>query len=148
MGEEKKVLESIITSRLQEIKNLEYEVEQKSLKITDQFKEMILSIINFLDSFEKIDEIIIERGYAEVEEAKKTQKRYLTIKRKMLNFLRKYNVTQIEFPENKLIYGYCEVAETIADPSRPNDYIVDIVQNGYKHGDIVIREALVIIVKN
>ena len=61
---------------------------------------------------------------------------------------KKFGITKIDFPENKLIVGLCKVIDTEPDNKLPNDTIIEIVRNGYIHGKELIREAEVIIVKN
>lgn len=143
-----KELEDIIIRNQQNINGLKVEVEQKENEKHDQLKEISLSIIDVLDSFERIEEGIMEKNYHEVQEAAKTMSRYKTIQKKLLNLLRKYGVSKIDFPDNRLIIGLCEVVETEVDPGRHNDEIVTVIRNGYIRGKELIRPAQIIVVKN
>ena len=71
-----------------------------------------------------------------------------TIQKKLLSLLQKHGVTKIEFPDNRLIVGLCEVVETEADSNRKNDEIISIIRNGYIRGKELIRPAQIIVVKN
>ncbi len=55
---------------------------------------------------------------------------------------------KVEFPENKLIVGLCEVVETQADGNKKNDEIISVVRTGYIRGKELIRAAQIIVVKN
>ena len=55
---------------------------------------------------------------------------------------------KIEFTDNRLIVGLCEVVETEADNNRKNDEIISVIRNGYIRGKELIRPAQIIVVKN
>jgi molecular chaperone GrpE (heat shock protein) len=141
-------LENIITLNLQSANNLKNEVEKKENEKYDQLKDISLGMIDILDSFERVEESLIEKSMDKNEEASKTMKRYKTIHKKLLNLLQKYGITKIEFPDNRLIVGLCEVVETEADINRKNDEIISIVRSGYIRGKELIRAAQIIVVKN
>lgn len=141
-------LEDIITNVLRNSKDLKNLVDRKEIEKHDLLKEIALGIIDIIDSFERVEEGIIEKGYAKNEDVSKTMIRYKTIPKKLLNLLSKNGITRIEFQENRLIVGLCEVVETEIDSTRKNDEIVSIVRNGYIRGNELIRAAQVIIVKN
>jgi molecular chaperone GrpE (heat shock protein) len=107
-----------------------------------------LGIIDILDSFERVEESLSEKGQDKSEDAIKTINRYRTIQKKLINFLNKYGISKIEFPDNRLIVGLCEVVETEPDSYRKNDDIVSIVRSGYIRGKELIRAAQIIVVKN
>ena len=148
MNSEISDLENIITQNLLSVNNLKNGIEQKDLEKHDQLKDISLSIIDILDSFERVEEGLIEKGLDKNEEVFKTMKRYKTIQKKLLNLLLKYGITKIEFPDNRLIIGQCEVVDTEIDSSKVNDEIITIVRNGYIIGEELIRAAQIIIVKN
>ena len=90
----------------------------------------------------------VKKGIDKNEEANKIMNRYKTIQKKLLNLLQKYGITKIEFPDNRLIVGVCEVLETEADNKRKNDEIISVVRSGYIRGRELIRAAQIIVVKN
>ena len=65
-----------------------------------------------------------------------------------MSVLQKHGVSKIEFPDNRLIVGLCEVVETEADKNRKNDEVISIIRNGYIRGKELIRPAQIIVVKN
>lgn len=142
------LLENHITSTLQSLKSLKHDVERKENEKQDQLIEISKDIIEALDSFDKIDEWIIEKGLDKSNDAIKTKNRYGSIKTRLFNLLQKYGITKIEFHENKIIVGLCEVLKTEADSNKKNDEIISIVKHGYIRGKVLIRAAQIIVVKN
>ena len=141
-------LEQMINQSLKSTNLLKNEVERKENEKHDLLKDISLNIIDIIDSFERIEESIIEKEYNKIDEVNKTTSRYRTIQKKLLSLLQKHGVTKIEFPDNRLIVGLCEVVETEADSNRKNDEIISIIRNGYIRGKELIRPAQIIVVKN
>jgi molecular chaperone GrpE (heat shock protein) len=141
-------LEKQIIQNLQSSNRLKNDLESKELEKLDQLKEISLGIIDTLDSFESIEESFIEKGLDKNEDAMRIINRYKTIQKKLLHLLHKHGITKIDFPENRLIVGLCEVLETEPDSTRKNDEIISVVRNGYIRGNELIRAAQIIIVKN
>ena len=144
----KKQLSRIIVENLQSNNHLKNEIEQKEDEKHDLLKDMSLNIIDIIDSCEHIEEWIIENNYNEIDEVKKTNSRYKIIQKKLLGLLQKNGISKMEFPDNRLIVGICEVVETEADSNRKNDEIISIIRNGYIRGKEPIRPAQIIVVKN
>lgn len=141
-------LEQLIVQNLKSTNLLKNEVERKENEKHDLLKDISLNIIDIIDSFERIEESIIEKEYNKIDEVNKTTSRYRTIQKKLLSLLQKHGVTKIEFPDNRLIVGLCEVVETEADSNRKNDEIISVIRNGYIRGKELIRPAQIIVVKN
>ena len=141
-------LKQLIIQNLKSTSILKNEVENKENEKYDLIKSVSLNIIDIIDSCENIDEWVIDNKYNEVEEARKTNSRYKTIQRRLLALLQTQGISKIEFPDNRLIVGLCEVIETEADRNRKNDEIIAIIRNGYIRGKELIRPAQIIIVKN
>jgi molecular chaperone GrpE len=141
-------LEHLMVQNLKTISSLKNEVELKENEKRDLLKEIFLNVIDILDSCERIEESIIEKEYNKITEVKKTTSRYKTIQRKLFGLLQKHGVTKIDFPENRLIVGLCEVVETEPDNNRKNDEIISVIRNGYIRGKELIRPAQLIVVKN
>ena len=148
MKESVNELEQLIIQNLKTTNLLKNEVERKENEKHDLLKDISISIIDIVDSFERIEESVIEKEYNKIDEVNKTVSRYKTIQKKLLGLLQKHGVTKIEFPDNRLIVGLCEVVETEADSNRKNDEIISIIRNGYIRGKELIRPAQIIVVKN
>jgi len=138
----------LLVNNLKEIKRLKNSLEKCKLEHTDQFVDFILGIIEVIDTYEKAEESIIERELNKDKNSKFIISRFNSVNKSLLKLLKKNGVTKLEFPENRLLVGFCKVIDTEPDPNLPNDTIIEIVRNGYIHGKKLIREAEVIIVKN
>lgn len=141
-------LEKIIIQNLKSTNHLKNENEKQENEKHDLLKNISLNIIDIIDSCENIDEWVTDNQYNEVDEARKTNSRYKTIQKKLLALLQTQGISKIEFPDNRLIVGLCEVIETEADRNRKNDEIISIIRNGYIRGKELIRPAQIIVVKN
>lgn len=141
-------LEELITQNLKSNNNLRNDIVQKENEKHDLLKDISLNIIDILDSFERIEEAIVEKEYHKIDEVNKTVSRYRTVQKKLLSLLQKYGISKVEFPDNRLIVGLCEVLETETDNNRKNDEIVSVVRNGYIRGKELIRPAQIIVIKN
>lgn len=140
-------IESIFTKNLKSSVDIKNQSEQRELALRDQMKEIFLGVIDVLDSFERIEGSIKERSPVD-ENIIKTTARFKTVEKKLFNLLKSYGITRLEFPDNRLIVGFCEVIDTEANSNRKNDEIVTVVRNGYIKGSELIRAAQIIIVKN
>ena len=148
MNESESELKQLIIQNLKSTSILKNEVESKENEKHDLIKNVSLNIIDIIDSCENIDEWVTDNKYNEVDEARKTNSRYKTIQKKLLALLQTQGISKIEFPDNRLIVGFCEVIETEADRNRKNDEIISIIRNGYIRGKELIRPAQIIVVKN
>jgi len=144
----KKQLSQIIIENLQSNNHLKNEIEQKENEKHDLLKNLSLKIIDVIDSFENSEEWVTENELNKIDEAKKAVSKFKIVHRKLLGLLRGYGITKIEFPENRLIVGLCEVVETEADSQKKNDEIISVIRNGYIRGKELIRPAQIIVVKN
>ncbi len=141
-------LEDIITSILKENNFLKNEIEKKEFQKNDLLKQFALNIIEVLDSFKQIEERAYEKGLNNNEDVNKTMNRYKNIQKKLMQILKVNGITKIEFPDNKLIFGLCEVIDTEYNGERENDEIISVVRDGFIKGKELIRSAQVIVVKN
>ena len=138
----------LLIDHLKEIQHLQNSIEKNKLEKIDQFTEMILGIIEVIDTYEKADEAITERNLDKDDNSKFVINRFKSVNKRLFKLLQKFGVTKLEFPENRLLVGFCKVIDTEPDSNLPNDSIIEVVRNGYIHGKELIREAEVIIVKN
>jgi hypothetical protein len=78
-------LEQLIIQNLKSTNLLKNEVERKENEKHDLLKDISLNIIDIIDSFERIEESIIEKEYNKIDEVNKTTSRYRTIQKKLLS---------------------------------------------------------------
>lgn len=127
------------------LKNSNEEIVKNNENAIDDIFRDILSII---DTFERAEETIKERGLDVDENAQKAIKRLLNAKKKAIFVLEKYDVKPIVFENNKAIDEFCVTNGTEPDPSKEDGTIVSIEKNGYTRNGHVVRPAEVIVVKN
>jgi molecular chaperone GrpE (heat shock protein) len=142
-----KEIDAILTESFKTSVELKNKAEQREHALIDQTKEMFLGLIDILDSHFRIESSIREKS-PDDESAIKTAARFKIIEKKLINLLGKFGISRLEFPDNKLIVGYCEVIHTEVHPEKNNDDIVSVVRNGYVRGTELIRAAQIVIVRN
>jgi molecular chaperone GrpE (heat shock protein) len=140
-------LETKINLYLTQILDLKNKLEQKEQDHYKTKKNLFLEIINIIDIYENKEEILKEK-YIDSNEELKLINNFAFLKKNLLNLLSNYGVTQIYFPENKMIIGYSKVISTEPNPTKENGTIIEIIRNGYTIGKDLIREAEIIVVKN
>ena len=137
-----------LTVNLKTIKQSRILAEKYKLEKQDQFLDLVIGIIEVIDTFEKSQDAINERNLNKDDNSQRIINRFISVLKKLHKLLQKNGVTKLEFPENRLMIGFCKVIDTEPDSNLSNDTIIAIVRNGYIHGKELIREAEVIIVKN
>lgn len=137
-----------LTNNLIEIQQLKNQLEKNQQEKKDEFLSLITGIIEVIDTFEKSEEAIIERNLNTTDDTQKIMNRFNSVSKRLHKLLQKNGITKLEFPDKRLIVGYCKVIDTEPDSKLENDTIIEVVRNGYIHGKELIREAEVIIVKN
>jgi molecular chaperone GrpE (heat shock protein) len=141
-------LENIFIDTLQDVNNQKHQLEKLENEKHDLLIENSIGIIETLDSFDKINEWLVEKELDKNIDSIRTQKRYLNIQNRLFNLLLKYGIKKMEFDNNIDKFGWSEPVETIVDNLRQDNEIVSIVRNGYYRANEVIRPAQVIIIKN
>ena len=140
---EKKMAES-----LRQIVTLNNEKEQMSKDHQKRIDEIFTEFLIVLDTFEKSESIIKERGLDQDENASKAIKRLLNAKKKTLSVLEKFNVKKIEFEDGMVDDDICTTVEIEPDSNRKNGEIISVEKNGYMRNGHLIRRAEVVVVKN
>lgn len=137
-----------ITSALEANVEARHRIRDLEVEKFNQMKDFAISVIEVVDTTDKVISHLENR----IEGAEKTTlsvfKKYKMVQKRLLSALRQQGILQIEFPENKIIFGQTEVLETEKHPDKENEEILSVVQNGYVYGQDVIRSAKVISVKN
>lgn len=127
------------------LKNSKEELFKNKEKTID---EIFCEFLTVIDTFDRSEEAIKERGWGSEENTQKAIKRLLNAKKKALFVLEKYDVKPIVFDNNKARDEWCITNGTEPDPYKENGEIITIEKEGYMRKDHVIRPAEVIVVKN
>lgn len=144
----KLTIEEKMSESLRQIVTLNNEKEQMSKDHEKGLDEIFTEFLSVLDTFEKSESIIKERGLDQDENASKAIKRLLNAKKKALSVLEKFNVKKIEFEDGLVDDDVCTTVETEPDSNRKNGEIISIEKDGYTRNGHLIRRAEVVIVKN
>ena len=136
------ILEKKITSLLKENNLQKHQIEKLESERIQDMDNLFKDLIGVVDVFEKSEKIIQERELDKLEETQKA------INRILLSVLENNGVKKIEFPDNMLDDDKCIVAETMPDTNHPNNFVLEIIKNGYYRAERVLRRSEVVIVKN
>lgn len=144
----KPIINEKMADSLRMIVTLQNEKEQAEKRYEKELDEIFSEVLTVIDTFQKSEAIIKERGLDQDENALKAIKRLLNAKKKALSVLEKFNVKRIDFDSGMVDDALCTTVETEPDSSRKNGEIISIEKDGYTRNGHLIRRAEVVIVKN
>lgn len=144
----KPTIEEKMADSLRKIVTLQNEKEQAEKNHEKELDDIFAEVLTVIDTFQKSEAIIQERGLDQEENASKAIKRLLNAKKKALSVLEKFNVKRIEFEAGMVDDDLCTAVETEPDSNRKNGEIISIEKDGYTRNGHLIRRAEVVIVKN
>ena len=144
----KPTIEEKMADSLRKIVTLQNEKEQAEKNHEKELDDIFAEVLTVIDTFQKSEVIIKERGLDQEENASKAIKRLLNAKKKALSVLEKFNVKRIEFEAGMVDDDLCTTVETEPDSNRKNGEIISIEKDGYTRNGHLIRRAEVVIVKN
>lgn len=148
-----------ITKQLDKVRNKisELSVENLSLKNSNEetkvkyekeIDNIFCEFLNVIDTFDKSEQVIKEKGLDADENAQKAIKRLLNAKKKAVFALEKFGVQPIVFENNMVVDEWCVTNGTEPDVSKRDGEIITIEKQGYMRKERLLRPAEVIIVKN
>lgn len=144
----KPYLNQKVAENMGKILTLQNDLAEQQRKYEKQLDEVFVDLLTVIDTFEKSEELIKEKGWDQDENASKAIRRLLNAKRRALSTLEKFNIKKLEFPDGKLDENTCSTVDSEPDSSRKNDEIISIEKDGYTRKGHLIRRAEVIIVRN
>lgn len=133
---------------LHKIVTLQNEQAESERAHEKELDEIFVEVLSVIDTFQKSEAIIKERGLDQEETSSKAIKRLLNAKKKAIQVLEKFNVKKIEFPDGMVDDDVCTTVETEPDSTRKNGEIISVEKDGYTRNGHLIRRAEVVIVKN
>lgn len=143
----KSIVRDKMAESLNQIVTLQNDKEQMKKQHETELDDICAEFLSVIDTFEKSEAIIKERGLDQDENASKAIKRLLNAKKKAMSTLEKFGVVKVEL--NGMVNdNMCTTVETEPDASRKNGEIISIEKNGYTRNGHLIRRAEVVIVKN
>lgn len=137
----KPTIEEKMADSLRKIVTLQNEKEQAEKNHEKELDDIFAEVLTVIDTFQKSEAIIKERGLDQEENASKAIKRLLNAKKKALSVLEKFNVKRIEFEAGMVDDDLCTTVETEPDSNRKNGEIISIEKDGYTRNGHLIRRA-------
>ena len=143
----KPLIQEKMAESLNRIVTLQNDKEQMEKNHEKELDGIFAEFLTVIDTFEKSEMIIKERGLDQDENASKAIKRLLNAKKKALSTLEKFNVKKIDL-QGVVNDDLCTTVETEPDSDRKNGEIISVEKDGYTRNGHLIRRAEVVIVKN
>lgn len=143
----KPLIQEKMAESLNRIVTLQNDKEQMEKNHEKELDGIFAEFLTVIDTFEKSEMIIKERGLDQDENASKAIKRLLNAKKKALSTLEKFNVKKIDL-QGIVNDDLCTTVETEPDSNRKNGEIISVEKDGYTRNGHLIRRAEVVIVKN
>lgn len=109
---------------------------------------MICEFIKVIDSFDKAEAVVTEKGLDQEENAQKAIKRMLQPKKVTSTILEKFDVHKIDILGKIVNEDICTIVETEPDPEKEDGTVITIEKDGYTRGERLIRRAEVVVVRN
>ena len=144
----KKKLEETTATLQRENQTLKNKLEETDKSQEKKIDEIFREFLTVIDTFERAEQTIKEKGFISDDNAQKAMNRLLNAKKKALFVCEKYNVKKIEFENGQANEDLCVVNDTEPDPSRKTGDIISIEKEGYMRDGHLIRHAEVVIVRN
>ncbi|VFM96487.1 MAG: GrpE protein [Candidatus Kentron sp. G] len=126
--------------------DLEGALREEEKRASESKDEIFLELCAVLDSFENIFNSMAEKEGSLDKTGRRMIKSFRAIYRKLIRLLEEHGIKQIEFPDGKIIVGFCKVLETRPEAGREEGEIIAIIRNGYQSQQRVLRPAEVITV--
>jgi len=139
-------LKNNIISLLKENLLLKTEIRKVKDNKLNTEKEMLLDILNILDSLQlKITRLNESKNNEKnQQEFEKAINSFNSIIRIIENILSKYNVTEIILKDNKATPELCKIIETQFNNQKEHGTVIEVIRKGYKYDDKILRPAEVI----
>jgi molecular chaperone GrpE len=118
---------------------------EKALK---EHKQLLLDMIDVLDSFQRVFDNIGPREETAERQARTWAGNFRTVMRVLEKHLKEHGVFRIEAPEGKALPGFHTVVETEEQLDMDDGTILEELQKGYLWHGKVLRAAHVKVVKN
>ena len=137
-----------VVALIREVAVLKADAANANIKATEDQKQLLLDMLEVLDSFERVFANIEPREQAAERQARNWAGNFRTVKKVLENHLKKHGVVRIEAPEGKAVPGFHTVVETEPELDLDDGTIIEELQKGYLWQGKVLRAAQVIAVKN
>lgn len=107
--------------------------------------------LKVMDSIGSLKELYDSKNMESNKDCKALFRKIKMIERLLERILNDANISKIKFDPGEMInpnIDNVEILDTANDPNRLNGEIISVIRDGYMIGDVVLRHAEVVIVKN
>jgi molecular chaperone GrpE len=133
---------------MREVDTLRSELAKTQAKANRERAQILLDMLDVLDSFQRVFANIEPREQAADRQARIWAGNFRTVRRTLENHLKERGVARIEAPEGKVVPGFHTILETREQLDMDDGTILEEVQKGYLYNGEVLRKSQVIVVKN
>ncbi len=133
---------------MRELEATRRELAKTREKANKEQAQLLLDMLDVLDSFERVFANIEPREQNADRQARIWVGNFRSVRRTLENHLKKNGVVRIEAPEGKTVLGFHTILETREQLDLDDGTILEEVQKGYLRNGEVLRKAQVIAVKN
>jgi molecular chaperone GrpE (heat shock protein) len=96
-----------------------------------QEKALHLGLLDIVDAFESIGEVIESKKDGFDKSARILSKNIRSIHKKLIRLMKSDDIVQMEFPDNTARMDYCRIVDTCAEPEMENQIILTVIKKGY-----------------
>jgi molecular chaperone GrpE len=114
----------------------------------DDKRRLLLAMVEVLDAFERVFQSTVAKEDRITPQMKIWLGNFRSVRRRLEKFVEEEGVARIRNLDEGFDPRWHRVAETVADPSRPEGTIVRETQPGYVWRNEVLRKAEVVAVRN
>jgi molecular chaperone GrpE len=143
-----RAVQNDVIALMRELDAVKTELAKTQEKANKERVQLLLDMLDVLDSFERVFANIEPREQAAERQARIWVGNFRSVRRVLENHLKKHEVVHIEAPEGKAVPGFHTILETREQLDLENGTILEEVQKGYLRQGVVLRKAQVIAVKN
>ena len=131
-------------SKQDALDNYKREKEQSERNSYKQFLKVMDSIGSLKERYET-------KNMDSNKDCKSLFQKIKMIERLLEQILKDMNISKIQFAPGEMInpnVDNIDILDTENDPNRPDGEIISVIRDGYMIGDVILRHAEVVIVKN
>ncbi len=132
------------------IADLTHRLAERENFLEEKEKALYLSLLDILDAFENVDEMIEAKKDKFDKPAFMLSRNIRSIHKKFMHLMKAGHIVPMEFPDNKARMTFCKIIDTRIEPEMENETILAVVKKGYvrKQDGAILRKAEVITVLN
>jgi molecular chaperone GrpE len=134
---------------IREKETTKYEFNKFRIESEEETKKFLLELLEVVDAFERLFNIIKERGEKIDQQTKIWIGNFRTIYKLLLRALREFGISQIDTLRGDQVNPHVHsVVELVQKAGQKDGTIVEIIKKGYWWKDKILRPVEVKVVKN